>query len=149
LKRPEDLEIAKRLLAKYRERIALPTDVAVDAKGKREDIAVEELPSEYLIKDIGEETRKKFCRSIATAKTIVMNGPVGVYEEKGFERGTREVLRAIAKSRAFSVIGGGHTLAALKKFGMRNEDFGYVCLAGKALIEHLSGVELPGVKVLA
>ena len=77
-----------------------------------------------------------------------MNGPMGVYEMDEFAHGTREVLNAMMHSKAFSLLGGGHTISAIAKFGMDKKRFGYVSLSGKALIEYLSGKELPGIKAL-
>ena len=82
------------------------------------------------------------------AKTIFVNGPAGVYEQPKFEYGTKTLLKAVEKSGAFSVMGGGHTLSAIDKFKINKKKLGYVSLAGKALIEYLSGQELPGVKIL-
>jgi len=79
---------------------------------------------------------------------VMMNGPTGVYEKPEGEYGTRELLKAIEKSGAFSVFGGGHTLSALDKFKIDRSRLGYISLAGKALIEYLSGEELPGVKIV-
>ena len=78
----------------------------------------------------------------------MVNGPAGIYEQKEFEYGTKTLLRAIQAGSAFSVMGGGHTLSALDRFKINKKKFGYVSLAGKALIEYLSGEELPGVKIL-
>ena len=86
--------------------------------------------------------------AVNNSHCIVMNGPLGVYEVEGFSRGTRAVLEAIARCDAFSLLGGGHTITALERFGLDKKDFGYVSLSGKALIEFLCGRELPGLSAL-
>ena len=98
--------------------------------------------------DIGKKTAKKYGDVLIGAKTIMVNGPAGVYENEEFAYGTKALLKAVEKSGAFSVMGGGHTLSALDKFKINKKKLGYVSLAGKALIEYLSGAELPGVKIL-
>jgi phosphoglycerate kinase len=144
----EHLPKARELLEKYPSKILFPTDVAVDSCGKRKEIAISALPSKDSIMDIGKKTAKLYCEKIAGAKTVMMNGPAGVYEKDEFAYGTRTLLKAIEGSKAFSVFGGGHTLSALDKFQIDKKRLGYVSLAGKALIEYLSGEELPGVKIV-
>jgi phosphoglycerate kinase len=144
----EHLPKARELLEKYKGKILFPQDVAVDAGGKRKEIAISSLPSKESIMDIGKETAKLYEAKIAGAATVMMNGPAGVYEQDEFAYGTRAILKAIEASKAFSVFGGGHTLSALDKFKIDKKRLGYVSLAGKALIEYLSGEELPGVKML-
>jgi phosphoglycerate kinase len=147
-KATDQLPKAKELLEKYKEKILLPLDVAVDADGARKDVASSRLPSDFPIMDIGKRTTKKYKGLLSGAKTVLVNGPAGVYENPNFEYGTKKLLKSIEKSGAFSVFGGGHTLSALDKFKIRKKKLGYVSLAGKALIEYLSGEELPGVKIL-
>ena len=139
---------AKQLLAKHKGKILVPEDVAIDLNGKRKELAIYELPSNFPIMDIGKKTAKKYGEVLATSKTIMMNGPAGVYENEEFSYGTKTLLKAVEKSGAFSVMGGGHTLSAIDKFKINKKKLGYVSLAGKALIEYLSGAELPGVKIL-
>ncbi|MEM2138043.1 MAG: phosphoglycerate kinase [Candidatus Anstonellaceae archaeon] len=144
----EYLPTAKELLAKYDGKIHFPQDVAVDSDGKRKELPISALPSEHSILDIGKNTAKEYAGIISSAATAMMNGPAGVYEKPKFEYGTKELLKAIEKSGAFSVMGGGHTISAIDKFKIDKSKLGYVSLAGKALIEYLSGEELPGVKIL-
>lgn len=139
---------AKQLLLKYRGKILFPEDVAVDLNGKRKELATFELPSSYSIMDIGKKTAKKYSGLLSVAKTIMVNGPAGVYENEEFSYGTKTILKAVSSSSAFSVMGGGHTLSAIDKFKISKKKLGYVSLAGKALVEYLSGAELPGVKIL-
>ena len=144
----EYLPQAKEMLVKYKGKIFFPQDVAVDEDGKRKELPVSSLPSNFSILDIGKKTAGQYSAIIASAKTVLMNGPAGVYERAEFAHGTKTLLRAIEGSGAFSVMGGGHTLSALDKFRISKKKLGYVSLAGKALIEYLSGEELPGVKIL-
>ncbi len=139
---------AKEMLSKYKGRILFPHDVAVDEGGKRKELPASALPSGCGILDIGKKTAKLYEKEIASAKTVMVNGPAGVYEKPQFAYGTKSLLRAVESSSAFSVMGGGHTLSALAKFKIDRRKIGYVSLAGKALIEYLSGDELPGVKIL-
>ena len=144
----EHLPKARELLEKYKGKILFPSDVAVDKGGKRKEISISALPSQESIMDIGGKTVALYEAKIASAKTVMMNGPAGVYEKEEFAYGTRAILKAIEKGSAFSVFGGGHTLSALEKFNINKKKLGYVSLAGKALIEYLSGDELPGVKII-
>lgn len=144
----EYLPAAKELLAKYKGKILFPEDVAVDAGGKRKELAIDLLPSNEMICDIGKATTARYCKLLSGAATVMVNGPAGMYEKKEFEYGTKTLLKAIEKSGSFSVMGGGHTLSALDRFKIDKKKLGYVSLAGKALIEYLAGEELPGVKIL-
>ena len=137
----------KELIQKHPTRIKTPEDVAVEADGKRKEVLTENLPTEYSILDIGSKTASEYAAMIAKAKTIVVSGPMGVYENDEFSLGTRKVFKAIADSRAFSLAGGGHTIAALQEFGLFNK-ISYVSTAGGALIEFLMGKKLPGVTAL-
>ncbi len=144
----EYLPTAKDLISKYPGKILFPEDVAVDSGGKRKEIGIESLPSKEMICDIGKKTVGRYSKIISSARTVMVNGPAGMYEKKEFEYGTKTLLKAIEKSGSFSVMGGGHTLSALDRFKIKKEKLGYVSLAGKALIEYLAGDELPGVKIL-
>lgn len=137
----------KELMEKYPERIKVPVDLAVEVDEKRKKIPVKELPTNHPIFDIGAETVKKYIRIINDAKSIVISGPMGVFENPEFMAGTKGVLEAVAASKAFSLVGGGHTVAAVEQLGLR-EKMGYVSTAGGALIEFLMGEDLPGVAAL-
>ncbi len=137
----------KELVKTYHDKIFTPADVAVNENGKRKEIAVENLPTNRPIFDIGTKTIQQYCEIIQEAKSIVISGPLGVFEEKEFMKGTKEILEAIAKSKAFSLVGGGHTVAAVEQLGLENK-MGYVSTAGGALIEFLMGEKLPGVTAL-
>ncbi|MEM5829706.1 MAG: phosphoglycerate kinase [Candidatus Aenigmatarchaeota archaeon] len=139
---------AKRLLDEHQEKIEIPKDVAVEEGGRRKEVDIEELPSSSMILDIGRKTIENYVKIINRAKTIVVKGPAGVYEKEGFEVGTREILEAIANSKAFSLIGGGDTGLAIEKLGIGGEKFSYISLGGGALITYLSGKPMPGIEAL-
>ena len=137
----------KELMQKYPKKILVPEDVGVDVNGKRKEIAVDMLPTDYSIFDIGAKTIASYGKLIAQARSIVFSGPMGVYENKEFAVGTRKVFEEIGKSKAFSLAGGGHTISALQEFGLSRK-ISYVSTAGGALIEFLMGKKLPGVVAL-
>lgn len=137
----------KELMQKYRGEIKTPKDVAVEVNGRRKEIAVEDLPTNYPMFDIGAKTVEEYAKLIRNAKSIVISGPMGVYENKEFAHGTKQVFKQIADSKAFSLAGGGHTISALEEFGLIKK-ISYVSTAGGALIEFLMGKKLPGVVAL-
>jgi phosphoglycerate kinase len=137
----------KELMQKYPKKIMVPEDVGIDVNGKREEIPVDKLPTEHSIFDIGAKTIVSYGKLIASAKSIVFSGPMGVYENKEFAVGTRKVFEEISESKAFSLAGGGHTISALQEFGLSSK-ISYVSTAGGALIEFLMGKKLPGVVAL-
>jgi phosphoglycerate kinase len=137
----------KELIQKYPDRIKTPVDVAVEVKGKRKEISVKELPTEYSTYDIGAKTVEDYANIIRKAKSIVISGPMGVYENKEFSFGTKKILEQIASSKAFSLAGGGHTISAIEEFGLTKK-ISYISTAGGALIEFLMGKKLPGVVAL-
>lgn len=98
--------------------------------------------------DIGERSTKKYIRILKEAKTIIWNGPVGLYEKKPFENGTRRIAQALAAVNGKTYLGGGDTLDALKKFNIDHESFTHVSTGGGAMLEFLEGKELPGLTVL-
>lgn len=140
-------DAASKILKKHSQSIMLPYDYAVDADGERVEYMVSQLPVEYPLKDIGSETIRVYSRELRKASTIVFNGPVGVFEEDVFAKGTLELYRVAASSKAFTVVGGGHSISALEKAGVYGR-IGFVSTAGGALISYLSGEKLPGVEAL-
>jgi len=137
----------KELMATYQGKVKAPIDVAVDEDGKRKELPVSSLPTEFSIFDIGTQTIKQYSQIIKKAKSIVISGPPGVYEKKEFLKGTKEILEAIAASKAFSLVGGGHTVAAVQELGLADK-MSYISTAGGALIEFLMGKTLPAVAAL-
>ncbi|MEM3715874.1 MAG: phosphoglycerate kinase [Candidatus Bathyarchaeia archaeon] len=137
----------KELMGKYPDRIETPIDLAVEVEGKRKEISLEDLPTDYPIYDIGTKTIERYSGLIMKAKSIVFSGPPGVFEREEFRKGTKALFEAIASSRAFSLIGGGHSIAAVQGLGLADK-MGYISTAGGALIEFLMGRKLPGVVAL-
>jgi len=137
----------RKLMEAYPGKIEVPIDLAVEVNGKRKEITVDELPISHPICDIGKGTIKKYDEILRGAKSIVVSGPMGVYENREFLLGTKRTFEAVASSKAFSLIGGGHTVAATKEFGLTDR-ISYVSTAGGALIEFLMGEQLPGVVAL-
>src|SRR6185295_953139 len=130
--------------------VPLPTDVVVarslDAKQgtvKR----VDEVAEDEMILDVGPETARTLAASLERAGTIVWNGPVGVFENDAFAKGTETIARAIARSKAYTIAGGGDTVAAINKFGIAR-DVDYISTAGGAFLEFLEGKTLPAVAAL-
>jgi phosphoglycerate kinase len=144
----EDLvETGKDLLAKYRDRIVLPCDFAVVKDGSRIEYSLGNIPRDALVLDIGSETAKKFQEAIRSAKTVFVNGPMGVFEEEPTEAGTKMVWEALGDTGAYTVIGGGDSITATKKYN-KTALINYICTGGGALIRFLTGEELPVVKAL-
>ena len=137
----------KELMQRYPDKIRIPKDVALEVNGKRKEISVHEFPTDFPIFDIGTETVDDYANIIWSAKSIVLSGPMGVFEKSEFMFGTKRVFGEIANSKAFSVAGGGHTIAALHELGLVNK-ISYVSTAGGALTEFLMGKQLPGVIAL-
>jgi len=137
----------KDLLSAYKDRIVLPVDLAVEKDDRRVEVEVSKLPTDGLIKDIGSRTAKLYSELIKGSKTVVMNGPLGVFEDERFAQGTRAVFEAMASSGAFTLIGGGHTLAAASKLG-HIDKVSHASTGGGALIEYLIKGTLPVVEVL-
>jgi len=137
----------KTLMETYPTKIEVPSDLAVEVGKRRKEISVKQLPTEYPIFDIGTETIERYSKSIKNAKSIVFSGPVGVFENNEFATGTKKIFKAIAASKAYSLIGGGDTVSAAEKFGYAQK-MSYVSTAGGALIEFLMGEKLPGVVAL-
>ncbi len=135
----------KKLLEKYKNKIILPVDVAVDANGEREDVKLEEFRG-GMIKDIGFETISILVEEIPKYDIAVINGPAGVFEEEVFATGTVEVLKAVAKA-SYSVVGGGHIATAARLFGIGRK-IDHISTGGGASIRFLSGENLVALEVL-
>jgi phosphoglycerate kinase len=135
------------LIKQYPSKILTPEDVALEVNGKRKEIPTSKLPTDYAIFDIGAKTVENYTKIISKAKSIVVSGPMGVYENKEFNYGTKKVFEAIANSKAFSLAGGGNTIAAIQEYGLTKK-VSYISTAGGALIEFLMGKKLPGVVAL-
>ena len=150
----DQLETCRRLLARAHERgadIPLPTDVVTAkefAATAHADVrGVNDVAADDLILDIGPDTAERLARIISEAGTVLWNGPVGVFEFDQFGEGTRAIASAIASSKAFSLAGGGDTLAAIEKYGVE-DDISYISTGGGAFLEFVEGKKLPAVAVL-
>jgi len=150
----EMIDIARALLRRCKEmnvEIPLPTDVVVakefSANAEADVKKVDKVAADEMILDIGPDTAESFAQLFATAGTIVWNGPVGVFEFDQFGEGTRTLAQAIARSSAFSIAGGGDTLAAIEKYRVE-DDISYISTGGGAFLEFLEGKKLPAVAVL-
>jgi len=140
------LDQAGQILDQYGEKIELPLDFAYDDGGRKE-IGQNDLPSEYIISDIGSGTIERYKEIISRSRTVFVNGPAGVFENPGSEKGTKELLRYIAGQDNFSVIGGGDSISAVNKF-VEDKGFSYTCTGGGAMVRFVSGEELPVIKAL-
>ncbi|NMA02579.1 MAG: phosphoglycerate kinase [Clostridia bacterium] len=150
----EKVDLAKDLMEKAAQRgveFLLPLDLVIadgiDNPGKIEIVEVSKLPTDKMALDIGPETIKLYNQGIKDAKTIVWNGPMGVFEKDEFATGTIQIAQGVAKSEAYSLVGGGDSVAAIKKAGL-DKEIDHISTGGGASLEFLEGKELPGVSVL-
>ncbi|WP_025228595.1 phosphoglycerate kinase [Fimbriimonas ginsengisoli] len=147
----DSLDYAKRLLDENPDKIVLPTDIVV-ADRLAEDVETKVVPIDGIADgmigaDIGPDSQHNFAEIIAQAGTVLWNGPMGVFEMKPFEAGTRAVAQALADGKAVSIVGGGDSAAAVEKFGVADK-MSHVSTGGGASLEFLEGKELPGIAAL-
>jgi phosphoglycerate kinase len=147
----DQLGTARRLLEEAGEKLLLPADAVVaddfDASAERREVDSDKVPAGWMMLDIGPRTVETFADIVASAGTVVWNGPLGVYEMEPFRAGTEGVARALAASKAVSVVGGGDLAAALSTMGLQDA-ITHVSTGGGATLEFLEGKELPGIKAL-
>lgn len=148
------IELAKEIIdkaSKLNKDLVLPVDIVVADKFENEantkTVDAESIPSDMMGLDIGPKSIELFKKKIAEAKTVVWNGPVGVFEMENFAKGTRAVADALAESDCISIIGGGDSAAAIKKFGLEDK-MTHISTGGGASLEFLEGKELPGIAVI-
>ncbi|MEO7773473.1 MAG: phosphoglycerate kinase [Steroidobacteraceae bacterium] len=148
------LDTARRLMARARAggaEIPLPTDVVIAkefAATAHADVrGIHDVASDEMILDVGPDTAERFAKIIMEAGTVLWNGPVGVFEFDQFGEGTRVVANAIAESKAYSLAGGGDTLAAIEKYGVE-DGMSYISTGGGAFLEFVEGKKLPAVAIL-
>ena len=144
----EFLPQTKALITEHGDKIETPVDLAVDVNGERKEVPVGELPTDYDALDIGSKTIEKYSKIIKESITIGVKGPMGVYENDRFGLGTKKLLEAVVEAHAISLIGGGHTLNAIEKYGVDKTMFTHVSLGGGSLITFLSGKPLPAIEAL-
>ncbi|MFQ6107245.1 MAG: phosphoglycerate kinase [Thermoplasmata archaeon] len=141
------LKDARSLLRKHKDKIKMPEDVVVNLRGKRKGMSVKNLPSNQPISDIGLDTIVHYSDMIADSRSAIMNGPAGIFEIPEFSIGTSELIRALAYSDSYSIIGGGHTVAAAEHFDLVGK-IDHVSTGGGSLMEYLSGGALPAMEAL-
>jgi phosphoglycerate kinase len=144
---PENYEEIKKLLRKYKDNIYLPSDFAQQANTERSEINVSDLPTHYSLYDIGEKTIDNFKNILSDAKTVFLSGPCGVFENPAFMKGTKEIFTHVANSNVFSIVGGGHTVAAVEQLGL-DEKISHISTGGGALEKFMMGEKLPVVEAL-
>jgi phosphoglycerate kinase len=147
----EALETASQLLQSGSSNLCLPVDVVIgdrfDAEAEKKTIAIASIPDGWRILDIGPKTVESFGKTLAGAGTIVWNGPMGVFEFPRFAEGTIGVAKAVAASKAVSIIGGGDSVAAINQAGLADK-ITHISTGGGASLEMLEGLELPGLVAL-
>jgi phosphoglycerate kinase len=147
----ESLNVAREILEKAGEKLALPVDVVIadrfDAEADSKVVPVGQVPEDWRILDIGPGTVELFRRKLAGARTVVWNGPMGVFEFPRFAAGTEAIARILAESGATTIIGGGDSVAAVEQAGLADK-MTHISTGGGASLEFLEGKELPGVAAL-
>jgi phosphoglycerate kinase len=147
----DKIDLAKNLLNEIGSKLLIPTDVkivdSIDDPDSLRVVKTEDMPPDAIGIDIGPETIKNFETKILKARTVLFNGPMGIFEKAPYAEGTIKVLEAIAGAKCVSIIGGGDSAAAANKFGFKNV-FTHISTGGGASLEFLSGKPLPGIESL-
>jgi phosphoglycerate kinase len=144
---PEIFAEIKNVYNKFEKQIHLPVDFAIEENGKRKEIPLADLPTEHNLFDIGEKTIQLYKKILEPAKTIFISGPCGVYENPLFRKGTEEIFKYITASKAFSIAGGGHTVAAIEQMKLRGK-ISHISTGGGALEKFMMGEKLAVVEAL-
>ncbi len=154
----DQLDTCRDYLRRAREagvELLLPSDIIVDTEFPSGDrtpapgaVPASEIPADCLGLDIGPESAAAFARTLADARTVFWNGPMGVFEVDAFAAGTKAVAEALTKVDGLTVVGGGDSAAAVRKLGFEDSAFGHISTGGGASLEYLEGKELPGITVL-
>lgn len=151
----DKLDLARTLLddaVKRGVNLMLPTDVVVAEKfaadADHKAVAADAIPEEWMALDIGPKSQEAFAKALAGTKTVVWNGPMGVFEMDAFAKGTEAVAKAVAASGAVSIVGGGDSIAAIEKTGLADK-ISHISTGGGASLEYLEGKVLPGIAALA
>ncbi len=135
------------MYTKFEKQIYLPTDFAIEENGKRKEITLADLPLDNNLFDIGNKTIQDYIQILSTAKTIFISGPCGVYENPLFRKGTEKIFAYIATSKAFSIAGGGQTVAVIERMKLRDK-ITHISTGGGALEKFMMGEKLPAVEAL-
>ena len=143
----EFVPAARESLESHPDKVVCPEDFAVDSGGQRLEVTADRVPDEAAIADIGEKTIRSYCSLIGESQTVFVNGPAGIYENPPFDLGTRRIWEAVASAGAFSVLGGGDSIAAAGLFGVQ-DGISFISTAGGGLIRFLSGEKLAVVEAL-
>jgi len=150
----DKIELAASLLKEAEEKkvkLLLPDDVVITSDIKEglpyETVSIAQIPKDMMGVDIGEKTQKKFADAMKGAKTVVWNGPMGVFEMKEYAKGTLAIAQAMANSEAVTIIGGGDSAAAVEQLGFA-EKMTHISTGGGASLEFMEGKELPGISAL-
>jgi len=143
----EDYEEIKKLLEKYNDNIFLPLDFAIEENSNRNEIDASDLPTSYNLFDIGEKSIEYFKDIIDDSKTIFLSGPCGVFENPLFMKGTEEIFKFVTEIGGFSIVGGGHTVAAVEKLGL-DQKVSHISTGGGSLEKFMMGEKLPVVEAL-
>ncbi|HID05003.1 MAG TPA: phosphoglycerate kinase [Candidatus Caldiarchaeum subterraneum] len=138
---------ARELLNRYSENFYMPDDLAINKNGERVEVRVEELKPDMQVYDIGEQTIRKYSKIIRSSGTVFMSGPPGFFEKVGFDKGTNELILALASSLGTTIISGGHLTAALERLGVK-EWIDHISTAGGALVMFMAGKRLPLIEAL-
>lgn len=141
------VEESGKLIEKFGNHIELPIDVALDVKGERVEVLIESLTDETNIFDVGLNTIANFCDQIKKAGTVVAEGPLGMFERRGFDTGTKELLRAMAECNGFTVIGGGHLGGMASMMDVTNK-VSHISTGGGAMLTLLAGEKMPVIESL-
>lgn len=150
----ESIPLVKDLLARATQlgvKVLLPTDIVVApafADASPTLVSADAIPQDQMGLDIGPVSAQAFADAISECKTVFWNGPMGVFEFSNFAAGTKVVAQALTRVQGLSVVGGGDSAAAVRAFGFKDEDFGYISTGGGASLEYLEGKELPGLTAL-
>lgn len=138
---------AAELLERYGEHIELPVDLALDVRSERVEVSVEKLTGETNIYDVGLNTIARFCHYVKTAGTVVAEGPLGMFERREFDIGTKELLRAMAEAKGFTLVGGGHLGSMASMLDLESR-IGHVSTGGGAMLTLLAGETMPVIEAL-
>ena len=137
----------KTLMENYDDAIVLPTDFGIEQQGKRKEINLKDLPTDQALFDIGSETITNYKKILKQAKTIFLSGPCGVFEQDIFMNGTKEIFTYVSESDAFSIVGGGHTVAAVKQLNL-HDHISHISTGGGSLEKFMMGEKLPVIEAL-